>query len=98
MRLRKVFKAKGRSEAADGINSVEEKLVEVMDLIEPQQDIFQCLARTRRLFESDVRWFAFELIQAVEAMHKKGVIHRDLKPENIMVERSIGEHCPVHTP
>jgi 3-phosphoinositide dependent protein kinase-1 len=32
-----------------------------------------------------VRYYAVEIVLALEAMHSKNIIHRDLKPENILV-------------
>mmetsp|Transcript_2280 Transcript_2280/g.3446 ORF Transcript_2280/g.3446 Transcript_2280/m.3446 type:complete len:83 (+) Transcript_2280:164-412(+) len=33
----------------------------------------------------DARKLAISLLEAVEFIHKAGVIHRDIKPENLMV-------------
>lgn len=32
-----------------------------------------------------VKYYAAEIISALEAMHTKHIIHRDLKPENILI-------------
>ena len=35
-----------------------------------------------------IKSFMYQLIKALDHMHKKGIFHRDIKPENILVESS----------
>ena len=44
------------------------------------------LNEERRLPIERATHFALEILDALDTMHKHGVVHRDLKPENIMVD------------
>jgi eukaryotic-like serine/threonine-protein kinase len=44
------------------------------------------LNEERRLPMERATHFALEILDALDTMHKHGVVHRDLKPENIMVD------------
>lgn len=33
-----------------------------------------------------IKTITFEILQAVDHIHKKGIFHRDIKPENILVK------------
>jgi eukaryotic-like serine/threonine-protein kinase len=44
------------------------------------------LNEERRLATERATHFALEILDALDTMHKHGVVHRDLKPENIMVD------------
>ena len=45
----------------------------------------RCMDKMTGTFPSLARRYAWELLDALEHMHRHGVIHRDLKPENILI-------------
>ncbi|CAG0918684.1 unnamed protein product [Notodromas monacha] len=61
----------------------------VMDY-HPGGDLLQLLVNNAEIFKEieSVRFYAAEIIMAINDLHKLGYIHRDLKPENILIDRS----------
>jgi serine/threonine-protein kinase len=57
-----------------------------MELLEGQ-DLFDTLAKERRLPEARAVAVAIEICAALEVAHAQGIVHRDLKPENVMLLR-----------
>ena len=49
--------------------------------------MFFHLSKKRRFSESEVLFYACEIILALEYLHSKGIIYRDLKPENILISQ-----------
>ena len=47
--------------------------------------LFFHLAKKRRFTESEVLFYACEIILALEYLHSKQIVYRDLKPENILL-------------
>jgi serine/threonine protein kinase len=61
------------------------KLYLVMDFLNGG-DLFYHLSKERRFQEPRARFYAAELILALEHLHKHGFIYRDLKPENVLID------------
>ena len=49
-------------------------------------ELFFHLKRMRRFAEPVARFYAAELILALEHLHEHGVVYRDLKPENVLLD------------
>lgn len=49
-------------------------------------ELFQHLRNFRRFPEQQTRFYAMEIILALEYLHSKEIIYRDLKPENILMD------------
>ena len=47
------------------------------------------MKRRKNLTESEVRFFAVQLIEAVEHLHRSQVIHRDLKLGNLFLDQDM---------
>ncbi|CAO1621205.1 unnamed protein product [Jaminaea pallidilutea] len=56
----------------------------VMDF-RPGGDLATQLSRWGRLGRDRARFYAAEIVEGVEGLHKAGVIYRDLKPENVLI-------------
>lgn len=51
----------------------------------PNGDLAELLSEKDMLDEKMARFYAAQLIIAIEYLHKKKIIYRDLKPENILI-------------
>ena len=49
-------------------------------------DLSELLTREKALPEHVVRFYAAEVVLAIEAIHSENVLYRDLKPENIVID------------
>ncbi len=49
-------------------------------------ELFYHLCNEIRFSEGRAKFYAAELILALEHLHKNGIIYRDLKPENILLD------------
>jgi serine/threonine protein kinase len=48
--------------------------------------LFYHLRREQRFSEDRARFYAAEILLALECLHSNGVIYRDLKPENVILD------------
>ena len=62
-----------------------EKLYFVMDFLNGGE-LFYHLRREQRFSEAKCKFYAAEIILALECLHQNGVIYRDLKPENVLLD------------
>lgn len=61
------------------------RLYFVMDFLNGGE-IFYHLRREQRFSEDRVRFYAAEILIALECLHNNGIIYRDLKPENVLLD------------
>ena len=57
----------------------------VMDFLNGGELFFH-LRRQMTFPEYRIKFYAAEIILALETLHKEGIIYRDLKPENIILD------------
>ena len=62
-----------------------EKLYFVMDFLNGGE-LFYHLRREQRFSEDRTRFYAAEILVALECLHENGIIYRDLKPENVLLD------------
>ena len=62
----------------------EQSLYYVLDLA-AEGELLGVLKRLGSFDEACTRFYASEILDAVEYMHSRGIIHRDLKPENVLL-------------
>ncbi|KAL7329129.1 cAMP-dependent protein kinase catalytic subunit [Mucor circinelloides] len=58
----------------------------VMDYV-PGGELFRQLRKQKAFTEDEARFYAAEVVLAIEYLHSINVAYRDLKPENILIDR-----------
>lgn len=62
-----------------------DKLYFVLDFVNGGE-LFSHLRREKMFAESRAKFYAAEIILALECLHENNIIYRDLKPENILLD------------
>lgn len=52
----------------------------------PGGELFNLLSKRGKFTEDQTRFYAAQIVLALEALHNKNVIYRDLKPENVLID------------
>jgi len=63
----------------------EDKLYFIMDFLNGGE-LFWHLRKDMKFSEKRARFYAAEIVCAIETLHTNGIIYRDLKPENIILD------------
>jgi serine/threonine protein kinase len=63
----------------------EDKLYFIMDFLNGGE-LFWHLRKDMKFSEKRTRFYAAEIVCAIETLHANGIIYRDLKPENIILD------------
>ena len=67
------------------IFQTETKLYFVIDYC-PGGELFSLLQKRKRFSEEQARFYAGQLVLAIEKLHQKSILYRDLKPENVLID------------
>lgn len=64
----------------------QKKLYFVVDLMSGGQ-LFYLLRKNKKFPEEVAKFYAAEILLALEYLHSRNIIYRDLKPENILLDQ-----------
>ncbi|KAL4483652.1 hypothetical protein ABPG72_006718 [Tetrahymena utriculariae] len=53
----------------------------------PGGELFSILSRKHKFDEEQCRFYASQIVLAIEHLHKHNIIYRDLKPENVILDK-----------
>ena len=67
-----------------------------MELIQGKE-LFEMINELGHYCEEDAKRLFYQLLTAIEYMHKHGICHRDLKPHNILCVESKKAFLFIHT-
>ncbi|KAL4465914.1 hypothetical protein ABPG74_004151 [Tetrahymena malaccensis] len=67
------------------------RLALVFELMD--QNLYEAIrGKKQYLNQQKVKFYMYQLLKAIDHMHKKGIFHRDIKPENILL---LGDHVKL---